>query len=90
MCLAVPVRVLALLGDQWVEAEIGGIHSRVCIALVDDVAPGDYLIVHAGFAITRLDVAEAERTLALFAQIRRDGGSEPPGSVADAIPARLS
>ena len=69
MCLAVPVCVVALLGDQWVEADIGGVITRVSVALVDDVALGDYLIVHAGFAITRLDVEEAEKTLALFAEI---------------------
>ncbi len=69
MCLAVPVRVAALLADQWVEIEVGGIRSRVSIALVDDVALGDYLIVHAGFAIARLDVEEAEKSLALFDEI---------------------
>jgi hydrogenase expression/formation protein HypC len=69
VCLAIPVRVVALLGDQWVEAEVGGVISRVSIALLGDVALGDYLIVHAGFAITRLDVEEAEKTLALFAEI---------------------
>ncbi len=69
MCLAVPVRVVALLGAQWVETEVGGIRSRVSSALIDEVALGDYLIVHAGFAITRLDVEEAEKTLALFDEI---------------------
>jgi hydrogenase expression/formation protein HypC len=69
MCLAIPVKVTALPGDQWAEIEVGGIHSRISIALVDEVAVGDYLIVHAGFAITRLDVAEAEKTLVLFEQI---------------------
>jgi hydrogenase expression/formation protein HypC len=69
MCLAVPVRVAALLDDQWVEIEVGGIRSRISIALIDEVAVGDYVIVHAGFAITRLDVEEAEKTLALFAEI---------------------
>ena len=69
MCLAVPVRVAALLENQWVEIEVGGIHSRVSVALIDAVAVGDYLIVHAGFAITRLDVEEAEKTLALFDEI---------------------
>ncbi len=69
MCLAVPVRVPVLLGDQWVEIEVGGIRTRVSIALIDDVAVGDFLIVHAGFAITRLDVEEAEKTLALFDEI---------------------
>jgi hydrogenase expression/formation protein HypC len=69
MCLAVPVRVIGLLDNDWVEAEVGGVTSRVSIALIEAVAPGDYLIVHAGFAIARLDVEEAEKTLALFAQI---------------------
>lgn len=70
MCLAVPARVTALLGDDWVETEVGGVYSRVSTALVESVAVGDYLIVHAGFAITRLDVEEAEKSLALFAEIR--------------------
>jgi hydrogenase expression/formation protein HypC len=69
MCLAVPVRVVALLDDQWVEIEVGGICSRISIAMIDGVAPGDYVIVHAGFAITRLNVEEAEKTLALFDEI---------------------
>jgi hydrogenase expression/formation protein HypC len=63
------VRVISLLGDDWVEAEIGGVISRVSIALVSDIVVGDYLIVHAGFAITRLNVEEAELTLALFEEI---------------------
>jgi hydrogenase expression/formation protein HypC len=69
MCLAVPLRVIGLLGEDWVEAEVGGVISRVSIALIEGVEVGDDLIVHAGFAITRLDVEEAERTLALFAEI---------------------
>ena len=69
MCLAVPVQVVALLDDQWIEIEIGGIRTRASIALLDEVAIGEYVIVHAGFAIARLDVEEAEKTLALFDQI---------------------
>jgi hydrogenase expression/formation protein HypC len=63
------VKVVKLLAGQWAETEVGGIHNRVSIALIDAVAIGDYLIVHAGFAITRLDVEEAEKTLALFEEI---------------------
>jgi hydrogenase expression/formation protein HypC len=69
MCLAVPVRVAALLDDQWVEIEVGGVRTRISIALIEKVAIGDYVIVHAGFAIAHLDVEEAERTLALFDEI---------------------
>ena len=99
MCLAVPMQVVALLGDDWAETQIGGIRSRVSTALLDGVQAGDYLIVHAGFAITRLDVAEAEITLALFAQIaaHTGTGNDPAFSAASAIdeeshalPARLS
>jgi hydrogenase expression/formation protein HypC len=85
MCLAIPVCVVALLGDQWVDAEIGGVVSRVSIALIGDVALGDYLIVHAGFAITRLNVEEAEKTLALFEQIAAHLRKPP-----DALHPRLS
>jgi hydrogenase expression/formation protein HypC len=69
MCLAVPVQVVALLGDQWAEINVGGIHTRISIALVEDVAVGDFVIVHAGFAIARLDIDEAEKTLTLFDEI---------------------
>ncbi len=85
MCLAIPVRVVALLDDQWVETEVGGIRSRISIALIEQAAVGDYVIVHAGFAIARLDVEEAEKSLALFDEIAAhlDGP-------ADALHPRLS
>jgi hydrogenase expression/formation protein HypC len=84
MCLAIPVRVVALLEDQWVEVEVGGVRSRVCTAIVEGVGAGDYVIVHAGFAIARLDVEEAEKTLALFDEL----AARLPGPV-DALPPRL-
>jgi hydrogenase expression/formation protein HypC len=48
--------------------DLGGVRKAVSIALVPGVAVGDYVIVHVGFAIGRLDPAEAERTLALIAE----------------------
>jgi hydrogenase expression/formation protein HypC len=59
----------ALVDDSSVETEVGGVRSRVSTSLIDRVAVGDYLIVHAGFAIARLDVGEAEKTLALFEEM---------------------
>jgi hydrogenase expression/formation protein HypC len=85
MCLAVPVRVAALLDDQWVETEVGGIRSRVSIALLEGVALGDYLIVHAGFAITRLDVEDAEKALAWFDEIAAHFG-EPVHALHPRLP----
>jgi hydrogenase expression/formation protein HypC len=69
MCLAIPVRVTVLLDDEQAEIEVGGVRNRISLALLDGVAVGDFVIVHAGFAIARLDVAEAEKTLALFDEI---------------------
>jgi hydrogenase expression/formation protein HypC len=85
MCLAIPVRVAALLDDQQAEIEVGGVHSRISLALLDGVAVGDFVIVHAGYAIAKLDVAEAEKTLALFDEI-----AAQIGVPADAIHPRLS
>ncbi len=72
MCLAIPARVV-----EWLEADeaiidAGGIEKRVSLALVPEAAVGDYVIVHAGYAISRLDPEEALRTLALFAEMQRE------------------
>ena len=67
MCLAVPVRVVELQGADMAVVDLGGIRKEVSLALVDDVAVGDYVILHVGYALTKLDPAEAEKTLALFA-----------------------
>ncbi len=69
MCLAIPARVAEILeGDQAV-VDLGGVRKDVSLALVDDVAVGDYVIVHVGYALNKPDPEEAERTLALFAQM---------------------
>lgn len=67
MCLALPARVVELTGSDGARIDLGGVRKEISIALVDDVKIGDYLIVHVGYALTKLDAAEAERTLALFA-----------------------
>ena len=68
MCLAVPARITQIHGDAMAKAEVGGIVKEVSLALVDDVKVGDYVIIHVGFALSRLEPEEAEQTLALFAQ----------------------
>ncbi|MEI7455184.1 MAG: HypC/HybG/HupF family hydrogenase formation chaperone [Nitrosomonadales bacterium] len=68
MCLAIPARIEELTGDQSAIVNLGGVRKQISLALVDDVAVGDYVIVHVGYALQRLDVEEAERTLALFAE----------------------
>jgi hydrogenase expression/formation protein HypC len=68
MCLAIPARVIEMLDADAALIDVGGVRKRISLALVDDVAPGDYVIVHVGFALAKLDQDEAERTLALFAE----------------------
>ena len=69
MCLAVPGRVLALSekdGTTMAEVDFGGVRKDVCCQYVPDVATGDYVMVHVGFAIQMLDEESALRTLAEF------------------------
>ena len=68
MCLALPVRVLELMGESDALVDLGGIRKQISLALLDGVVPGDYVILHVGYALSRLDPDEAARTLALFAQ----------------------
>ncbi|HZV54313.1 MAG TPA: HypC/HybG/HupF family hydrogenase formation chaperone [Rhodocyclaceae bacterium] len=69
MCLAIPARVAEILdGDQAV-VDLGGVRKDVSLALLDGVEVGDYVIVHVGYALNKLDPEEAARTLALFAEM---------------------
>ncbi len=78
MCLAVPARVVRLLDGDWCVVDLGGVEKEVSTALVDEVAAGDYLVVHVGYALGRLDVAEAERTLALLDELADRGEAAIP------------
>ena len=49
--------------------ELGGVRKECSLALIDDAAVGDYVIVHVGYALTKLDPEEAEKTLQLFAEL---------------------
>jgi len=73
MCLAIPARIKKLLDDNMAVADVGGVRRTISLSLVDDVAVGDYVIVHVGYALSRLDPEEAEKTLALFAEMNEAG-----------------
>jgi hydrogenase expression/formation protein HypC len=67
MCLAIPAKVVELkAGDQAV-IDLGGVRKEISLALVEDVSTGDFVIVHVGYALQKLDPEEARKTLALFA-----------------------
>ena len=69
MCLAIPVKVVELIDDATAIVDLGGIRKEISLALVDGVQVGDYVILHVGYALSKLDPAEAARTLALFAEV---------------------
>jgi len=69
MCLAIPTQVVELLDNDGAVVELGGVRKEISLALVDGVVVGDYVIVHVGYALSRPDPEEAEKTLQLFAEI---------------------
>ncbi len=69
MCLAIPALVVQRFERDDALIDLGGVRKRVSLALVPDAAEGDYVIVHAGYAISKLEPEEAAKTLALFAAI---------------------
>jgi hydrogenase expression/formation protein HypC len=72
MCLAVPVRVTELLPDGMAHAELDGVVMTIGVMMLDDVAVGDYVVQHVGYAIARLDPIEAQRTLELIRNATAD------------------
>ncbi|HSN64044.1 MAG TPA: HypC/HybG/HupF family hydrogenase formation chaperone [Azonexus sp.] len=69
MCLAIPAKVVELREGDNAVVDLAGVRKEISLALVDRVAVGDYVIVHVGYALNKLDPEEAAKTLALFAEI---------------------
>lgn len=78
MCLAIPARVVELIDESNVVIDLGGVRKQVSTALVDGAALGDYLIIHVGYAIGRIDPDEARRTLEMFAELSDTANPEQP------------
>lgn len=74
MCLAMPALVVELAPPDEAIVELDGVRKQISIALVEDVGVGDYVILHVGFALSKLDVEEAEATLKLFAELAEAEG----------------
>ena len=72
MCLGVPGRVVEVFATDDVmmgKVDFGGVSRQVCLEHVRDVTPGDYVLVHVGFALARIDVEEAHRIYALLREL---------------------
>lgn len=68
MCLAVPMKLESIDGDIGI-VNIDGVKRRVGLTLLDTPSIGDYLLVHAGFAIKVIDATQAQKTLQLFKEL---------------------
>ncbi len=77
MCLAIPAEVVALKDEDVATVSLGGVRKDVSLALVEGVAPGDYVLIHVGYALSKLSAEEAERTLALMAEAGVVGEGAP-------------
>ena len=82
MCLAVPGRVVETYREHEVlmgKVDFGGVSKRVCLEHIPEVQPDDYVLVHVGFALSRIDEAEARRVFEFLEQMDQlDELKEPP------------
>jgi hydrogenase expression/formation protein HypC len=67
MCLAIPAQVIFIDGDD-AQVCIGGVKKKISLALVENIAVGDYVLVHVGYALNKISVEEARKTLQLFVE----------------------
>jgi len=93
MCLGVPGKVVDVVrhevGIQMGHVQFGGIQKEVCLSFLPDIQPGDYVIVHAGFAISQIDEEEAAKTLEILREmgelVELTESETVPAPVGDAV-----
>jgi len=68
MCLAIPAKVTELLADDMATVALDGVKKQISVALVEDLAVDDYVLVHVGYALHKVSPDEASRTLAMMAE----------------------
>ena len=70
MCLAVPTQIIKLLDNQMALTSLAGVEKKISLALLrEEVCVGDYIIVHVGYALNKLDEEDAKKTLTYFSEL---------------------
>ena len=73
MCLAVPAKIISIDESnpemKMAKVDFGGVKKDVCVQWIEDLTPGDYVLVHVGFALNKIDEKEALETLRIFREI---------------------
>lgn len=72
MCVAIPAQIVTVYDDHRALVNIGGIEREISIALLDQVEVGEFVIVHVGYALAKLDQQEAKKTLQLFESMTQE------------------
>lgn len=81
MCLAIPGKLIEITGDHGIRmgrVNFGGIVKQVCLEYTPDADPGDYVLVHVGFALSKVGEAEAARTYKALQELKQLGELEAP------------
>jgi hydrogenase expression/formation protein HypC len=85
MCLAIPGKIISVEEDaqgvRMGKTDFGGVLKQVCLEYTPDIKSGDYVLVHVGFALGKVDRAEAERTYKLLEEMNQLGELEPGNEV---------
>jgi len=79
VCIGVPGQIIEVRSDSAI-VELGGLKREVGTQLVDDLKPGDYVLVHAGYAIQKIDEEDAQETLALLNEMYSHFEEGPEGA----------
>lgn len=74
VCLALPARIIELAGDDEAVVDLGGVRQRISVALIDEPRVDDWVVIHVGYALTKLSPEEAERTLVAVSGLSMGGG----------------
>lgn len=77
MCVAVPMKIVELLPENRALVEFNGVNRRASLRLLPDCRVGDYVLLHAGYAIEKINPEAAEENIRAFADMRRELGIEP-------------
>jgi hydrogenase expression/formation protein HypC len=90
MCLAIPGKLIDITEDPYGvlmgRANFGGIVKQVCLQYTPDAQPGDYVLVHVGFALGKVDEAEAQRTYRMLEEMKQLNELDDPGFEEDENP----
>ena len=78
MCLGIPMKITNISPDETGEVEMDGARSTVNLSLVENPSVGEYVIVHAGYAIEKLDTTEADSRIGMFEDLERIWQEQAP------------